>query len=71
MEAGAVCSIECHISSIAEPLRSMIKQVQKQIADRYADGDVGRVSIHIEGVPGGEVKVYVDDELIAVDMKEI
>lgn len=50
--------------SICDPLRSLVKQVHQSAADMYADGDISRVEIYIEGTPGGKVEVRVDGELI-------
>ena len=63
-ESKELFTVTTPIESLGEPLASAVRQMRQSAADMWADGDVGRVEIYIEGVPGGKVEVRVDGELI-------
>ena len=63
-ECKELFTVVTQIESLGEPLASAVRQVRQSAADMWAGGDVGRVEVYIEGVPGGKVEVRVDGELV-------
>ncbi len=59
-----IFTMSCSIDTFTEPLQGLIRKVRKAAADLYAEGDISRVEIYIEGTPGGKVETRVDGELI-------